>query len=218
MELKHFAPLIDIFDYSARKSLALYILTNAIENETKIGTAEQTDAILTMASTLITDQSDEPSTIEDPEDFAEEQGVVARFIHLLEAEEPDIQYLMLSTVRKHVGTGGVKRIRYTLPPIVFRLFDLAEKYKSVNEEDQKWEKKCSKIFQMCHQTISVLIKAETVELAELSLRLFLQVCNYIFSFFISLFYICTVNLIVLGTFMYSLKMFISIYFFLSPTL
>ncbi|CAD5125047.1 DgyrCDS13291 [Dimorphilus gyrociliatus] len=174
LELKHFAPLIDVFDYLARKSLSLYILTNAIDNETKIGTAEQTDAILTMASTLITDQPDEPSINEDPDDFAEEQGVVARFIHLLEADEADIQYLMLNTVRKHVGTGGVKRIRYTLPPIVFRLFDLAEKYKSVREDDDKWEKKCSKIFQMCHQTISVLIKAETVELAELSLRLFLQ--------------------------------------------
>lgn len=34
-----------------------------------------------------------------------------------------------------------------------------------------WEKKCQKIFQFCHQTISALMKAE---LAELPLRLFLQ--------------------------------------------
>jgi vacuolar protein sorting-associated protein 35 len=34
-----------------------------------------------------------------------------------------------------------------------------------------WEKKCQKIFQFCHQTITALIKAE---LAELPLRLFLQ--------------------------------------------
>lgn len=38
-------------------------------------------------------------------------------------------------------------------------------------QDDKWEKKCNKIFQFCHQTISALIKAE---LAELPLRLFLQ--------------------------------------------
>ena len=38
-------------------------------------------------------------------------------------------------------------------------------------QDDKWEKKCSKIFTFCHQTIQALIKAE---LAELPLRLFLQ--------------------------------------------
>ena len=38
-------------------------------------------------------------------------------------------------------------------------------------QDDKWEKKCQKIFQFCHQTIGALIKAE---MAELPLRLFLQ--------------------------------------------
>lgn len=39
------------------------------------------------------------------------------------------------------------------------------------QQDDKWEKKCQKIFTFCHHTISALIKAE---LAELPLRLFLQ--------------------------------------------
>lgn len=38
-------------------------------------------------------------------------------------------------------------------------------------QDDKWDKKCQKIFQFCHQTICALSKAEY---AELSLRLFLQ--------------------------------------------
>ena len=38
-------------------------------------------------------------------------------------------------------------------------------------QDDKWEKKCQKIFQFCHQTIGALIKAEQ---AEVPLRLFLQ--------------------------------------------
>lgn len=41
----------------------------------------------------------------------------------------------------------------------------------VSHQDDKWEKKCQKIFSFAHQTISALIKAE---LAELPLRLFLQ--------------------------------------------
>ena len=38
-------------------------------------------------------------------------------------------------------------------------------------QDDKWDKKCQKIFQFCHQTICALSKAEY---ADLSLRLFLQ--------------------------------------------
>jgi vacuolar protein sorting-associated protein 35 len=38
----------------------------------------QVDAVLTMLSSLIQDQSDQPSAEEDPEDFAEEQGLLGR--------------------------------------------------------------------------------------------------------------------------------------------
>ena len=38
-------------------------------------------------------------------------------------------------------------------------------------QDEKWDKKCQKIFQFCHQTIGALAKSDY---AELSLRLYLQ--------------------------------------------
>lgn len=53
-------------------------------------------------------------------------------------------------------------------PLCPSLFKLSH---SVSRQDDKWEKKCQKIFSFAHQTISALIKAE---LAELPLRLFLQ--------------------------------------------
>lgn len=40
------------------------------------------------------DQSDQPEEADDPEDFAEEQGIMGRFIHLLEAEDLNQQYLV----------------------------------------------------------------------------------------------------------------------------
>ncbi|PSN52606.1 hypothetical protein C0J52_19567 [Blattella germanica] len=78
LQLQHYGPLLDLFDYHGRKNLAAYLVTNALDNETLVLTQEQ---------------------------------------------------------------------------------------------DEMWEKKCQKIFQFCHQTITALIKAE---LAELPLRLFLQ--------------------------------------------
>jgi hypothetical protein len=41
----------------------------------------QVDAVLTMFSPLIQDQSDQPPGEEDPEDFAEEQGLLGRSVN-----------------------------------------------------------------------------------------------------------------------------------------
>lgn len=80
-------------DYISRKSLALYVLMNVFENETLIPTGDEADSVLTMVMPLIRDEDamenhGEPQTVSsnrssqdvDPEDFAEEQGIVARFV------------------------------------------------------------------------------------------------------------------------------------------
>uniref|UniRef100_T1GFH0 Vacuolar protein sorting-associated protein 35 n=1 Tax=Megaselia scalaris TaxID=36166 RepID=T1GFH0_MEGSC len=91
IQLNHFAPLMEKLDYISRKSLALYVLMNVFENETLIPTAEEAESVLTMAIPLIRDedameingeQQHSVSTHRqvqdvDPEDFAEEQGIVA---------------------------------------------------------------------------------------------------------------------------------------------
>ncbi|XP_046737836.1 vacuolar protein sorting-associated protein 35 isoform X3 [Diprion similis] len=171
LKLEHFAPLLEYFDYEGRKSLAVYIITNILDNETLIPAQEQVDAVLSMVSPLVQDQPDQPTIEEDPEDFAEEQGLLGRLIHHFKSETADQQYMILSAARKHFSTGGNKRIKYTLPPIVFQAYQLAFTYKSLKDQDDVWQKKCQKIFQFCHVTITALMKAE---LAELPLRLFLQ--------------------------------------------
>lgn len=171
LKLDHYRPLLEHFDYLGRKSLAVYIVTNILDNDTLISTPETVDMVLSMLAPLIQDQSDQPNMEDDPEDFDEEQGLLGRLIHRLKSDVPDKQYLILNTARKHFGAGGNKRVRYTLPPIVFQAYRLAFTYYSLKEEDDVWEKKCGKIFQFCHQTVSALLKAE---LAELPLRLFLQ--------------------------------------------
>ena len=79
---------------------------------------------------------------------------------------------ILNTARKQFGNSGKDRINYTLPPLIFRAYELAYRYKEAASQDDKWDKKCDKIFKFCFQTINVLIKAELP--AELSFRLFLQ--------------------------------------------
>ncbi|XP_073234316.1 vacuolar protein sorting-associated protein 35-like [Porites lutea] len=171
LKLQYFSPLFDYFDYTSRKEMSLYVVTNAVDSAVKIPTQEQVDNVLNLVSSLVCDQDDQPSEPDDPEDFVEEQSLMGKLVTLLKSDNPDQQYLILNTARKHFGSGGEKRIKYTLPPIVFSAFQLAYQYRDASEEDDKWDKKCQKIFQFCHQTITALAKAEY---AELSLRLFLQ--------------------------------------------
>ena len=41
LKLQHFGPLFEYFDYYARKQMSIYIISNALENETLIPTQEQ---------------------------------------------------------------------------------------------------------------------------------------------------------------------------------
>jgi len=41
LQLQHYGPLLDLFDYHGRKILAAYLVTNALENETQVPTQEQ---------------------------------------------------------------------------------------------------------------------------------------------------------------------------------
>lgn len=171
IKLEHFSPLLQKFDYTSRKSLALYIVLNILDNETLIPTAEQVDSILVMISPLIKDEPDQPADKIDPEDFAEEQGITGRFVHLLRSDEPDQQYKILQIARKHFGEGGTLRIKHVLPSLVFQAFQLACQYKSIADKDDMWDKKCQKILQFCHNTITALARSD---LPDLALRLFLQ--------------------------------------------
>nr|CAG4649078.1 EOG090X00QE [Scapholeberis mucronata]SVE93443.1 EOG090X00QE [Scapholeberis mucronata] len=173
LQLPHFGQVLQRLDYNGRKSIALHLVNNALDNETYITTQEHVDAVLSMLAPLICDQPDQVLVGQDAEDFAEEQNLMARLIHLLAAEESDLdqQYRMLTSARKQFGAGGPRRIPFTLPPLVYEAFKLARKYFDFRKEDELWEKKCEKIFTFCHQCIAALVKAE---LAELPLRLFLQ--------------------------------------------
>ncbi|XP_068894680.1 vacuolar protein sorting-associated protein 35 isoform X2 [Tenebrio molitor] len=169
LKLKHYAGLMQHLDYAGRKMLSIYILNNALDNETVVPSQEETEQSLNLLSPLVNDKEDQPLGEVDLEELAEEQCLLARFIHQLRSNVADDQYLILTAARKILGGGGSQRMKYTLPPLLFQAYLLAYKYKEI--KDEKWEKKCQKIFQFCHSTITALVKAE---LAELPLRLFLQ--------------------------------------------
>ncbi|KAM7493186.1 hypothetical protein LguiB_027795 [Lonicera macranthoides] len=68
---------------------------------------------------LIKDLDGPPEDEPDEEDFKEEQNSVARLIHMLYNDDPEEMLKIISTVRKHIMIGGPKRLRFTVPPLVF---------------------------------------------------------------------------------------------------
>lgn len=54
----------------------------------------QAESLFKLLMPLIKDQEDKPATPPDPEDFAEEQWLLGRLVHLLKASTPDQQYLV----------------------------------------------------------------------------------------------------------------------------
>lgn len=100
LQLSHYAGLMQHLDYYGRKSLSIYILNNALENETIISNAEETEQALTLLSTLVSDKNEQPIGEMDMEELAEEQCLLARFVHQLRSNIPDDQYLILNAARK----------------------------------------------------------------------------------------------------------------------
>lgn len=66
---------------------------------------------MNLVSTLIQDQPDQPAEDPDPEDFADEQSLVGRFIHLLRSEDPDQQYLVRVALPAPCGARGGRHRR-----------------------------------------------------------------------------------------------------------
>ncbi|CAI8052360.1 Vacuolar protein sorting-associated protein 35 [Geodia barretti] len=170
LKLDNFPKALELHDYQGRKSLAVSVVGTVVSKSISIPTADEADALFKLLSPLVKDQADQPAEPPDPDDFEEEQMMMACLVDLFRAPEPDQQYMILNVARKHFGTGGDKRIRFTLPPLVFAAYKLISQYHSLREQDDRWLMKCEQIFKFCFQTINALVKNQP----ELSLRLFLQ--------------------------------------------
>ncbi|CAH1763307.1 13377_t:CDS:10 [Entrophospora sp. SA101] len=189
LALPNYPSLLAVQPFQTRRSVAYAILSSILKKETIIETPEDVEGILDLCSVLIRDQKDATSSspfsgltggritksngissMMDPEEFAEEQGLLARIIHLFKSDEPDNQFVLLSAARKQFGEGG-ERIRYTFPPLVVSAVKLARRYKALEGQDEGWEKKISSLFRFIHQIISILYNK--VECPDICLRLFL---------------------------------------------
>jgi len=112
LALPNYAALLAVQPFQTRRSVAHAIVASILKNETLIETPEEVNGILDLCNVLIRDQKDATLSspfsgltsgrstrsgippMMDPEEFAEEQGCLARIIHLFKSRDPDNQFMV----------------------------------------------------------------------------------------------------------------------------
>jgi vacuolar protein sorting-associated protein 35 len=134
LSIDTYGQIISLLPLSERRTIAREIVRTALRWGTKITEVEHVTGLFELIKPMIKDDANEAVPDDDWEDFEEEQNLVARLIHLFDNEDTDILFKIYSVARKHFGQGGVKRIQFTLVPLVFKYLQLAIRIYNSEEE------------------------------------------------------------------------------------
>eukprot|EP01087_Luapelamoeba_hula_P009270 TRINITY_DN2384_c0_g1_i2.p1 TRINITY_DN2384_c0_g1~~TRINITY_DN2384_c0_g1_i2.p1 ORF type:complete len:687 (-),score=126.58 TRINITY_DN2384_c0_g1_i2:60-1916(-) len=168
-KLENYSNIIGFLGYSHRRKIAIDVVSNAINNETFIPEPDDVTRVFAAIKPLLMDEEDQGEEV-DPEDFEEDQNRVAALIHLFQSDNLETLFMLYATSRKVFGQGGNKRIKHTLPPLVFRSLKLAALLKE-RTSAETWERVGKRIFKFAHETVLALARTDYKDLA---MRLFLQ--------------------------------------------
>ncbi|KAK9284232.1 hypothetical protein L1049_023401 [Liquidambar formosana] len=173
LKLSNYPRVMEYLDNGTNKVMAVVIIQSIMKNNTCVSTADKVEALFELIKGLIKDLDGTFDDELDEEDFKEEQNSVARLIQMLYSDDPEEMFKIICTVRKHILTGGPKRLPFTAPPLVFSALKLVRRLQGQDENVVGEEALATpkKIFQFLNQIIEAL---STVPTPELALRLYLQ--------------------------------------------
>ncbi|KAJ5235596.1 uncharacterized protein N7469_004764 [Penicillium citrinum] len=182
LALPHYLPLLSSQSYPTRRSIAGEIIRSLLKNNIFISTPENLDRVLQVARVLIKEGMQQSGGYAggqsqrrggETEETIEEQGWLARLVHLIQAPENDTQLKLLQATRKAYSDGN-ERIRYTTPAIVTASIRLARKLKSREHFDDNWQSQSSVLYRFMHQCVNNLYQRVNPGCADLALRLFVM--------------------------------------------
>uniref|UniRef100_M4F6V8 Vacuolar protein sorting-associated protein 35 n=1 Tax=Brassica campestris TaxID=3711 RepID=M4F6V8_BRACM len=173
LKLTNYPRVMEYLDHDTNKTMAIIIIQSILKNDTRIATADEVDALFELIKGLIKDFDGLTDNDEiDEEDFQEEQNSVARLVHFLYNDDPEEMSKIIFRIRKHILTGGPKRLPLTIPPLVFSALKLIRRMRGGDENPFGDDTSTpQKILQLLTETVEVLSDASASELA---LRLYLQ--------------------------------------------
>ncbi|KAF2429135.1 vacuolar protein sorting-associated protein 35 [Tothia fuscella] len=164
LALPNFIPLLHAQPYPTRRAVAGEIAKNLLQNQIKINSEDGLKAILEVLRVIIKEGTQQSAGYAggplqrkgaETDETIEEQGWLARIVHLLQAETNDTQFKLLQISHKAFGEGS-ERIKYTYPPLITASLKLARRYKTREHFDENWSTQSSALYKFTHSMLSSL--------------------------------------------------------------
>ncbi|XP_070012131.1 vacuolar protein sorting-associated protein 35B-like isoform X2 [Nicotiana sylvestris] len=173
LKLSNYPHVMEHLDDATSKEMANVLVQTILKSKTCISTAEKVEALFELMKGLIRDLDENLHDELDEEDFKEEQNSIARLIQMLHNDDPEEMLKIISTVKKHILTGGPKRLPFTVPPLIFNSLKLVRRLQ--NQDENAPEEEASAMPKKIFQILNLIIEAlSSVPVPELSLRLYLE--------------------------------------------
>jgi vacuolar protein sorting-associated protein 35 len=179
LALPSYLPLLHAQSYPTRRAVAREVSRSMLQNEIKITSTENLEGVLEILKVLIKEGMTQaagypglsgPRRSTETEETIEEQGWLARTVHLIQGPDNNTQFKLLQIARKALAEGN-ERIRYTTPALFTLCIKLARKFKLREHYEDDWQTQSSTLYKFMHTMISQL-HTRVNGAAELCLRLF----------------------------------------------
>ncbi|KAJ5076025.1 vacuolar sorting protein [Anaeramoeba ignava] len=175
LELGSFTSSINLLPYEQRRKIAHDFVDNVVKNATIISELDKVKKFLETIQVLLQDSEDAPPYRKDDDYeqaiFESEQESVCRAAHLLTSPNNiNETFQILQLLASSFGTGGERRVQFTVYPLIFVALKLSFLIHSHQKKKIEVPFTAKKVFQFVHKILSSL----KAILPEITLRLFLQ--------------------------------------------
>jgi vacuolar protein sorting-associated protein 35 len=178
LSLPTYVPLLHSQTYPTRRAVAGEVARSLQRNQTKISTLPSLEGVLEILKVIIKEGTQQPAGYPgvaqrkamETDETIEEQGWLARIIHLISSDNNDTQFKLLQMTRKAYAEGN-ERIKFTTPALITAAMKLARRYKTREHYDDNWESQLSALYKFMHASLSAL-STRVPTAAELCIRLF----------------------------------------------
>ncbi|KAM3075677.1 retromer complex subunit Vps35 [Clarireedia jacksonii] len=177
LSLPTYIPLLQLQTYPTRRAVAGELARTLQQNLTKITTVSALEGVLEVLKVLIKEGSQSPANYPgvqrkavETDETIEEQGWLARIIHLIHNDDNDTQFKLLQTTKAAYSEGN-ERVKFTTPALITSAMKLARRFKAREHYEDNWESQISALFKFMHSSLSTMYTRVSTS-AELCLRLF----------------------------------------------
>ena len=134
LEMPAYSKLMAYLPWGNWRDVASTLLRAVLSSNTPLCEIEQVEQLFKAVTPLLRDRDgyiapmdEDGREIPRPQQFREEQQLVARIVHLMKNDDTDVLLRIYVAARTHFTNGGAQRIQYTCPALVFAALNLSRR-------------------------------------------------------------------------------------------